>query len=98
MNSVKIMRAYYLVTVALLAGWSINLYLALSRPTLDWRDAADVPLLVVLSFTVVMLMRVRANLGAESKAVKVGRKVYVLAVSAVLGLVAAVLLGIYAHG
>jgi hypothetical protein len=59
MKATTVVRLYWLVTAALLIGWSINLYEALTRPTVDWLDAADLPLLVIISFTLIMLVRAR---------------------------------------
>jgi hypothetical protein len=99
MKALTVVRPYWLVTAALLIGWSINLYEALTRPTVDWVDAADLPLLVIISFTLIMLAQARTR-GTDDGAapVKKGAARYIVAGLAVAGLVAAVVLGFRAHG
>ena len=99
MKAITVLRLYYLVTAALLVGWSINLYEALTRPTVDWLDAAGLQLLVIIFATFILLARVRNNVAAEAAGlVRTGAGRYVVGGLAAAGLVAAVLLGFRAHG
>lgn len=48
MKAKTAMRLYCVALIMLLGGWCINLIAALNRPTVDWRDAAGAPMLVLL--------------------------------------------------
>lgn len=99
MNAITVVRLYYLATAALLVGWLINLYEALTRPTINWRDAMGVQLLVIIFVTLIMLARVRRNVLADQAAfVRIGAGRYIVAGLAAAGLVVAVLLGLRTHG
>ncbi len=65
MKPLTVVRLYSLLAVALLVGWVINLYQALTRSPVDWRDAAAWPLLGVISFALLMLSRARTRLSAD---------------------------------
>jgi hypothetical protein len=96
MKAATAVRLYYLVLAALLIGWSINLYQAFTRPTIDWLDAVGMRLLVI---TLIMLMRAQTKAAANPAAfVLIGTGRYVVAGLAAVGLVFAVLLGVHAHG
>jgi hypothetical protein len=99
MKAATVVRLYCLVLAALLIGWFINLYQALTRPTVDWFDAAAMRLLVIIFVTLIMLMRARTKAAASPAAfVRIGAGRYVVAGLAAVGLVFAVLLGVRAHG
>ena len=99
MKALMVVRIYLVVTLALLVGWCINLGAALTRPTVEWRYAVGMPLLVIIFLTLIMLVRARRRLSAD-QAVVVGIPAgqYVVAGLAAAGLVAAVLVGFRAHG
>jgi hypothetical protein len=48
MKAKTAIRLYCVALIMLLGGWCINLVAALNRPTVDWRDAAGAPMLVLL--------------------------------------------------
>ena len=99
MKALTLVRLYGVVAMALVACWCINLYEALAQPALDWRDAAEAPLLVMIFLTLILLVQARAKLTAVPTAAvekRTGR--YLVAGLAAAGLVAAVLIGFRAHG
>ena len=99
MKSANVVRLYSLVLASLVIGWFINLYQALTRTTVDWFDAAAIPLLVVIVLTFIMLMRARTKAAVSPAAfVRSGAGRYVVAGLAAVGLFCVVLLGVHAHG
>lgn len=99
MKAATVVRLYWLVLAALLIGWFVNLYQALTRSTVDWIDASGMRLLVIILVTLVMLMRARTRAAAGPAAlVRIGAGRYVLAGLAAVGLVFAAILGFRTHG
>jgi hypothetical protein len=93
-----VLRLFCLIAVVELIAWFINLYQALSRPIIDWREAAAAPLLVVIFTTLLMLERVRNRVAADPTASpRMETWRYVAAGFMVAGLVAAFILGFQAQ-
>ncbi len=96
MKVLTVARLYSLLAVVLLVGWFINLYHALTRSPVDWRDAAAWPLLGLICFTLLMLSRVRNRLSADpTRSVRIGTWRYIAAGLLVGGLFAAFILGFH---
>jgi hypothetical protein len=99
MKAATVVRLYCVFLAALLIGRFINLYQALTRPTVDWFDAAAMRLLAIIFVTLIMLVRARTKTAASPAAfVRIAAGRYVVAGLAAVGLVFAVLLGVRARG
>jgi hypothetical protein len=98
MKAKTAIRLYCVALIMLLGGWCINLVAALNRPTVDWRDAAGAPMLVLVWITLTMLLRARSKVTADlSASIRLGTGRYVLVGLTAGGLIAAFLLGFHAH-
>ena len=97
MKVLTIERLYWLAIAILVIGWSVNLYEALARPTVDRREAAGIPSLVMISITLILLTQARKKLLTDPTAlVRIGATRYAIAGLALVGLLGAVLLGLLA--
>lgn len=97
MKVITVVRLYWLAVAILVIGWSINLYEALARPTIDWRAAVGIPSLAMISITLIALTQARKKLSADPTAVvKISATRYAIAALALVGLIGAVLLGFLA--
>lgn len=98
MKSLMVIRLLYLLAVAELIAWFINLYQALKRPVIDWRDAAAAPLLVSIFTALLMAELLRKRLSAEPAAsLKMEKWRYVAVGFMVAGLVTVFILGYHAQ-
>ncbi len=98
MKTITLVRLYGLLAAALLVGWLINLYEALTRPPVDWRNVADAPLLVAILFALGLLQRARNRRSANrTGALSAGKSLYVAVSLMVAGLVAAFFFGFHAR-
>jgi hypothetical protein len=97
MNLLLAVRLYWLALAILLIGWSVNLYEELARPTVDWRDAAGIPVLMIISITLASLIQSRNKLSSQPTAfVRVSTTRYTIAGLALVGLICVVLLCFFA--
>jgi hypothetical protein len=95
----RIVLLYRTTLVILLGGWCINLLAALHRPTVDWRDVAGMPALVLVFINLALLSSARRRLTADpSASIEISASRYVLAGCAAAGCVVAAVLGYYGHG
>lgn len=94
MKVLTIGRLYWLAVAILVIGWSANLYEALARPTVDWRDAVGIPSLIMISITLGALIQARKKRSiGPTVFVKTSAARYAIAGLALVGLIGAVLLG-----
>lgn len=90
-------RLYWLALAILVIGWSVNLYEELARPTVDWRDAAGIPALLIISITLASLIQARKKLSTHPTAlVRMSMPRYTIAGLALVGLICVILLGFFA--
>ena len=68
MKILTVVRLYWLAIAIMLIGWCINLYGALGRPTVDWRNAAGVPSLATVFITLILLAQARRKLATDPTA------------------------------
>jgi hypothetical protein len=97
MKLLTAVRIYWVAAAMLLIGWCINLYQALSRPTVDWRQAAGMPSLAMILIVLTLLTQARRKLSEEPTA-RAGAVVarYMVAGLALMGLIGIVVLGLLA--
>src|ERR1700690_3326790 len=67
MKLTNIRRLYYISLVILLAGWVANLHQALSRTSVDWRDAIDFPLISMTFVILALLLLTSGRLKRDPK-------------------------------
>jgi hypothetical protein len=97
MKVLTVVRLCWLALAILVIGWSINLYGALARPTVDWRDAAGMPSLGMIFIALGALIQARKRFSADPTAlVRTSATRYAIAGVALVGLIGAVLLGLLA--
>ena len=98
MKRVVVLRLFYVLALAELTAWSINLYQALKQPVIDWREAAAAPLLVAIFTALLMAEHLRNRLSADPTASpRMQTWRYVAAGFMIAGLVAAFILGYHAQ-
>jgi hypothetical protein len=97
MRVLTVLRLCWSALAILVIGWSINLYEALARPTVDWRDAAGMPSLGMILIALGALIQARKKLSADPTAlVRTSATRYAIAGVTLVGLIGAVLLGLLA--